>query len=220
MNTPESREGNLIRYSVYVVGYLMAIGVIKLVTQKALLHIWDLVLFFLVAAMVLLFYIYRFNREQRFFARDYYIPWLSDFGLIIGLTLAVVATRIGVMYLQSYNRISWYSFQISYLKHESSSMFWFLILAVGVVLPILQEFLATGFLFNYAFRENSQIAGILGIVSSGLIFTILGFQPSLPLLVIDFLYGCLFAWSYLYTQTMWLPIYLAVVSALLTVIMT
>ncbi|GAA3632862.1 CPBP family intramembrane metalloprotease [Lactobacillus hamsteri] len=219
MNTPESREGNLFRYAVYVIGYLMAIGVVKLVTNKAPLHIWDLILFLLIAVMVLLFYIYRFNREQRFFERLFSLPWLGDFGLTVGLTLAITATKIMVMYLQSYNRISWYGFQITYLKHESTHMFWFLILAYGIVLPILQEFLATGFLFNYMFRKNTVATAIAGIITSGILFSILNFQASLPLLVINACYGMLFAWSYLYTQTLWMPVYLAVVAGVITVIM-
>ena len=151
MNTPESREGNLIRYIVYTVGYLMVVGVVKLVTNNSPIRIWDLILFGLITVMVGLFYIYRFNREQRFFKRRHSLPFLGDIGLTIGLTLLVTALRIMVMYLQAYNKISWYDFQIIYLKHESIPMFWFLIVANGLVLPILQEYLATGFLFNYLF---------------------------------------------------------------------
>lgn len=219
MNTPESREGNLIRYSVYLAGYLLAIGVVKLVTRNNVLRIWDLILFALTAAMVLLFYIYRFNREQRFFERQMTLSWLSDLGLTIGLTILITAFRILVMYFQAYNRLSWYGFQKAYLKHESTPMFWFLILAVGIILPILQEFLASGFLFNYLFRGDALYSAILGIITSGLIFSALNFQISLPLFLIDFAFGAIFAWSYLYTQTLWMPIYLAIVNGLLMVIM-
>lgn len=219
LNTPESREGNLIRYTVYIIGYLMAAGVVKLVTKNSPLHIWDWILFLVVAAMVLLFYIYRFNREQRFFARDFSLPWLGNFGVTISLTLVITAIKIFVMYLQSYNRISWYSFQINYLKHESVHLFWFLILAEGIILPILQEFLATGFVFNYMFRKNSKAVAIVGIIFSGVLFSIFNFQSSLPLLTVDAVCGALFAWSYLYTQTLWMPIYLAIVSGTLSVIM-
>lgn len=66
MNTPRSREGNVIRYAVYLAGYVAVFAVVKLVTRKSPVHIWDLILFGLVAAMILLFYVYRFNREQRF----------------------------------------------------------------------------------------------------------------------------------------------------------
>lgn len=219
MNTPESREGNLIRYSVYLVGYLLAIGVVKLVTRNSTLRIWDLILFALIIAMVLLFYIYRFNREQRFFERQMTLTWLGDLGLTIGLTILITGLRILVMYFQAYSRLSSYGFQTAYLKHENIPMFWFLILAVGIILPILQEFLATGFLFNYLFRGDSIYSAILGIGFSGLIFSVLNFQASLPLFLINFVFGAIFAWSYLYTQTLWMPIYLAIINGLLMVIM-
>ena len=220
MNTPESREGNLIRYIVYTVGYLMVVGVVKLVTNNSPIRIWNLILFGLITVMVGLFYIYRFNREQRFFKRRHSLPFLGDIGLTIGLTLLVTALRIMVMYLQAYNKISWYGFQIIYLKHESIPMFWFLIVANGLVLPILQEYLATGFLFNYLFRQNTKLAAIAGIITSGIVFSILNFQLSWPLLAIDVMFGAIFAWSYLYTQALWMPMYLSILSGLLIVVMT
>lgn len=219
MNTPQSREGNVIRYAVYLAGYVAVFAVVKLVTRKSLVHIWDLILFGLVAAMILLFYVYRFNREQRFFARDFKLPWLGSLSTVVLLTLVITVTQISISYLQSYGRISHYDFQLIYAKSESVNMFWFLIVVQGIVLPILQEFLATGFLFNYAFRRNTKQVAIMGIIVSGLIFSLLNFQNSLLLFIIEAVYGMIFAWSYLYTQTLWMPIYLAVVSGVLTVIM-
>ncbi len=218
VNTPESREGNLIRYLVYFVSYLLAAGVVKLVTLKNPLRVWDIILFVLVAAMVLLFYIYRFNREQRFFESRKW-PWLGDLGLIIGLTLLVTGLRVLVMYLQTYKYVNLYGFQEMYLKQENIHMFWFLIVAEGIVMPILQEFLATGFVFNYAFRGNSKATALFGMLVSGLIFSVLNFQFSLPLFLIETCFGAFFAWSYLYTQSIWMPIYLAVVSGILRIIM-
>lgn len=98
-------------------------------------------------------------------------------------------------------------------------MFWFLIVAEGIVMPILQEFLATGFVFNYAFRGNSKATALFGMLVSGLIFSVLNFQFSLPLFLIETCFGAFFAWSYLYTQSIWMPIYLAVVSGILRIIM-
>ena len=219
MNTPKSREGNLFRYTVYLIGYLMAVGVLKLVTRKATLQIWDVILYILITAMVLLFYIYRFNREQRYFQRQFTLPWLGDFGLTISLTLFITATRVLVMYLQTSNYISQYGFQTAYLKNESTSMFWFLILAEGIIMPILQEFLATGFLFNYAFRKSVPAVALTGIFCSGLIFSALSCQFSPALFLINILYGALFAWSYLYTQTLWMPMYLAILSGILMIVM-
>lgn len=219
MNTPQSREGNVIRYAVYLAGYVAVFAVVKLVTRKSPVHIWDLILFGLVAAMILLFYVYRFNREQRFFARDFKLPWLGSLSTVVLLTLVITVTQISISYLQSYGRISHYDFQLIYAKSGSVNMFWFLIVVQGIVLPILQEFLATGFLFNYAFRRNTKQVAIMGIIVSGLIYSLLNFQNSVVLFIIDTIYGMVFAWSYMYTQTLLMPIYLAVVSGVLTVIM-
>ena len=219
MNTPQSREGNVIRYAVYLAGYVAVFAVVKLVTRKSPAHIWYLILFGLVAAMILLFYVYRFNREQRFFARDFKLPWLGSLSTVVLLTLVITVTQISISYLQSYGRISHYDFQLIYAKSESVNMFWFLIVVQGIVLPILQEFLATGFLFNYAFRRNTKQVAIMGIIVSGLIYSLLSFQNSVVLFIIDAIYGMVFAWSYMYTQTLLMPIYLAVVSGVLTVIM-
>lgn len=219
LNTLRSREGNVIRYAVYLAGYVAVFAVVKLVTRKSPVHIWDLILFGLVAAMILLFYVYRFNREQRFFARDYKLPWLGSLSTVVLLTLVITVTQISISYLQSYGRISHYDFQLIYAKSESVNMFWFLIVVQGIVLPILQEFLATGFLFNYAFRRNTKQVAIMGIIVSGLIYSLLNFQNSVVLFIIDAIYGMVFAWSYMYTQTLLMPIYLAVVSGVLTVIM-
>ena len=219
MNTPQSREGNVIRYAVYLAGYVAVFAVVKLVTRKSPVHIWDLILFGLVAAMILLFYVYRFNREQRFFARDLKLPWLGSLSTVVLLTLVITVTQISISYLQSYGRISHYDFQLIYAKSESVNMFWFLIVVQGIVLPILQEFLATAFLFNYAFRRNTKQVAIMGIIVSGLIYSLLNFQNSVVLFIIDAIYGMVFAWSYMYTQTLLMPIYLAVVSGVLTVIM-
>lgn len=220
MNTPASREGNLIRYIIYFLSYLMVAGVIKLVTTNSPIHIWDLILFATISLMVLLFFIYRFNREQRFFDRSFAGNWLSNFGLIITSTLIVTALRISISWLQSYGKLKLFNFQIAYIHHESAIAYWFLMAAVGIILPMLQEFLITGFLFNYAFRSNTVAVAIVGVLTSGILFSLLNWQNSLPLLLINVFFGGLFAWSYLYTQTLWMPIYLAILNGVILVIMT
>lgn len=213
MNTPESREGNLIRYAIYLIGYLMAVGVSKLVTLNSPIRIWDIILFALVAVMVLLLYIYRFNREQRYFKRYPTMSWLSDYGLTVGLTLIITVSRICFSWLQAYNKVGLYGFQATFLQNEAVSSFWFMMAAVGIVIPALQAFLTTGFLFNYCFRTNNKRMATLGIVCSGILFSLLNFQMSGVILLINVFYGMLFAWVYLYTQTIWLPIYLAVINS-------
>lgn len=220
MNTPASRQGNLIRYIFYLIGYLMVAGAFKLVTMNSPIHIWDLILFITISLMVLLFFIYRFNREQRFFDRSYSGSWLNNFGLIIASTIVITVLRIFVSWLQSTGKLKMYQFQIAYLHHESTSAYWFLVLALGVVIPVLQEFLITGFLFNYAFRQNTVMIAVLGIIVSGVLFSLLNWQDSIALLLVNTLFGAIFAWSYLHTQTIWMPIYLAVLNGVILIIMT
>lgn len=219
LNTPESREGNLIRYAFYLAAYLAAFGVAKLATAKANVKLWNVILFVLISAMAGLFFVYRFNREQRFFKKRNSLSLFGDLGYTIGMTILVTALRILLMYYQEYGKIAKYSLQTAYVKHESTPLFWMMIVCFGIVLPILQQFVATGFLFNYAFRQDSRAVALVGIIASGVIFSVLNFQMSLPLLLIDLVFGAIFAWAYLYTQSIWMPLYLATLNGLLMIVM-
>lgn len=102
------------------------------------------------------FYIYRYNREQRFFDSRFNIPWLSSFNFTLLLSFVVAAGRIGISYLQLYKGMPASGLQLAYASHSTSSLYWFMMLANGVVLPILEEYLCTGFLFNYWFRTEKK----------------------------------------------------------------
>lgn len=219
MNTPVSREGNLIRYSVYLAGYLIVIGINKLVRSNAKVRIWDVILFALMTAAVLLFYIYRYNSENRFFKKDTELSFLDNFGAVVAMTIVVAIGRIGVSYLQAYGKLPSYGFQSLYLKHESVNMFWFLVVANGVILPVMLEFLTSGFLFNYLFRGSNPMTGFVGMIASGLIFACLSFEFQIPLFIVNFIFGAFFAWSYLFTHSIWTPIYLAAVSGIMMIVM-
>jgi hypothetical protein len=215
VNTPESREGNIIRYLIYLVIFFAVLAVKSIVGNEP--KVWNLILFLVVAAAALLFYIYRFNREQRFFKRRLVLPWLNNYGLTITLTIIVIVSRIFISYLQAKHYLGSYSFQAAYDKNESVPLFWFLLVGEGIILPILRQFISTGFLFNYAFRSDKVASGVCGILVSGLIYAALSTQFALPLFILNLLYGVLFAWSYLYSETMWMPIYLAVINSVLMV---
>lgn len=220
MNSPASRQGNLVRYGVYLVGYLMVIGAIKLAFLGDKLHLWGMILFGVVALMILIFYVYRFNREERFFEKnEYKYSWLSNYRLIIILTLVIVAMRILISYLQSRGKIPAIHGLITYTVNTKTSIFWFMLVAQGVVINILQQYLANGFLFNYYFRLSDKMIGIAGMITSAMIFTVLNFHASLPILLIEFIFGMIFSWSYLYTQSLLMPVYLAVLNGVLAVIL-
>lgn len=219
VNTPRSGQGNFIRYIIYLIAYIVLIGATMLVVRKTPLHLWDLIFLGIVSAMVLLFYIYRFNREQRFFNRQFVLPLLGNYSFAVIMTLIIAASRILFSYLQAYGHIPKYSFQENFIKIDTSTLFWVLIIVQGIVIPTLQIYLSSGFFFNYLFRDTDVVTGIIGMIISGLIFSTLNFQFSLPLLLINIVYGILFAWSYLYTQTIITPIYLAIVNGIMMVIL-
>ncbi len=219
LNSPKSVQGNLIRYAVFIVGYLMVIGAKELCANSSKLHIWDLILFAVVTVMTFLLYVYRFKREQRYFEKVNKVSLLDNIKVTLWLSFLIFFLRGLVSYLQVNQYINSYTFQLTYAKHESVSMFWFLIFAQGLVLPFLQVFLAEGFLFNYLFRDNVGSVAILGIVFSGLIFSLVNFQLNVPVFLFDMVFGLIFAWAYLYSQNIVMPLYLAILNGLLMVML-
>ncbi|MEE8856986.1 MAG: type II CAAX endopeptidase family protein [Lactobacillus sp.] len=218
MNTPKSREGNIIRYLVYFAVFIFTALVDDLAIKSSSISIWNIILFVIVASMCTLFYIYRYNREQRFFDSRFNVPWLSSYRLTVTLSLLVAGGRIGVSYLQLYHGMAASPLQNAYLAHASALLYWFMMVANGVVMPVLEEYLCTGFLFNYWFRAEQKSVAYLGILCSGLLYAVLSFQFAPAVLACNVCFGMLFAWSYLSTQTIWMPIYLAALNGVLTMV--
>lgn len=86
-------------------------------------------------------------------------------------------------------------------------------------ITIFTSFLAEGFMFNYLFRDNVGSVAIFGIVFSGLAFSFLNFQLNAPIFLLDMIFGVVFAWAYLYSQNIVMPLYLAILNGLLMVIL-
>ncbi|MBD5429883.1 CPBP family intramembrane glutamic endopeptidase [Lactobacillus sp.] len=219
LNTPQSKRGNLVRYGVYLFLYFIIIACKMWGLWNKKLHIAGAIFFILISIFVLYFYIRRYNREQRYFEKRFSMPLLGDYGFTIGMSIFVIVSRFVVSYLQAQNKLPTAYFQVVYSKSESSLLFWFLIFCLGVFLPTLQIFLSTGFFFNYYFRNQDLVSAVAGIVFSGLFFGILNFQFPMALVVVNSLYGMLFAWSYMYTQTITMPIYLAMLNGLFMVVL-
>lgn len=219
MNTPASREGNFTRYAVYMVLYLIVLGCRFLGTFNHKFHLFGAILFVIIAAPVLLFYIRQFNHEQRYFVKDFKLPFLGDYLFTLGTTFLVILARITFSYLQMKGSLPKLNIQVIYASHESNGLYWFYIFALGIVLPAMQQYLTTGFFFNYFFRGTSAMTALLGIVASGIFFSILNLQFSLGIFIINILFGMLFAWSYLYTQSLWMPVYLSILNGILMIVL-
>lgn len=219
MNTPSSRQGNLTRYAVYLVFYLIVIGIKKLTVLNDHVNKIGYFFFLVFALFTLYFYIRQFNREQRFFERKKGMPLLADYGFIVGVSILVILGRVFISYLQAKGTVPLMGFQLLYQKDECNLLFWFLMFSIGILLPVMQVYLTTGFFFNYGFRAQNMTSGIVGIICSGLFFGILNFQASFSLFILNSFYGMLFAWSYLYSQRIMMPIYLAILNGIFMVIL-
>lgn len=216
MNTPESNEGNIVRYAIYLVAYFILIGINQLaINVKGFNAIWG-VLFMLLALGLLYFYIIRFNRENRYFQKNTTTNGLlRNYGAVMIALVLIVAIQILISYGQTMGKIPSFNLQKTYLKHATSGAFWFLIIGNGLIISALQQFLTNGFFFNYWFRNNEKTTALLGVVVSGVLYAVLNFPGNIVLLIIEIVIGSLLAWSYLYTQTMLVPIILAMVSSTL-----
>lgn len=199
--------------------YLIVLGCRFLGTFNHDFHLFGAILFVIVAAPALLFYIRQFNHEQRYFIKDFKLPFLGDYVFTLGTTFLVVIARITFSYLQMKGKMPKLSIQVVYASHESNGLYWFYIFALGIVLPAMQQYLTNGFFFNYFFRETSVTTAFFGIVASGVFFSILNLQFSLGIFVTNILFGMLFAWSYLYTQSLWMPVYLSILNGILMIIL-
>lgn len=219
-NAPTSLQGNLIRYGVYVALYLIVFGIKSLSVMGDTVHLVGIIFFVIISLLVLYFYIRRYNREKsRYFQPGFSLSFLGDYGFILGMTILVIAGRIFIAYLQAKGQIPLTRYQTVYARKDSTPLFWFLIFSHGFILPALQQFLTVGFFFNYAFRKNSLVVGIVGIVCSGIFFSILNFQCSLSLFIIDAIIGMALAWSYMYSQSLWIPMYLAILNGVFAIIL-
>ncbi|MDO4912696.1 MAG: CPBP family intramembrane metalloprotease [Lactobacillus sp.] len=219
MNTPSSKEGNLIRYAVYVVSYIIAALLTHLTVFKFGIKMWSLVLLAIIYAVVFSFIVKRFKKEEHFFENTESGQFTDYYKLIIIMSIIIGVVRIACNYLQLYGMAKIIKLQTYYAGHETDALFWFLIITLGILLPILQQYLATGFLFNYLFRGNNKTVAYTGSIFSGLLFSVLNFQFSFGLFIANWIIGIICALAFLKTQKMAVAMYLAAVSGILFVIM-
>ena len=132
MNTPRSREGNLVRGTIYLIGYFIIFGARRLAISGGKVRLWGGILFFLLSLMMLIFYVYRFNRESRYFQKEEQLLPLTDhFGQLALTTVVIFVLRMLVNYLQLTKGLGLTAVQQSYHTGATSGTFWFMIFAEG-----------------------------------------------------------------------------------------
>ncbi|MCT7875283.1 MAG: CAAX protease family protein, partial [Lactobacillus iners] len=155
VNTPKSFQGNIVRYSVYLVIYLFLYACIYQVIHIARVN-WLIDIPILIFVLLgLFFYTRRYNKEQRYFEKKTEITLASDYKLIVGATILLIAFRLLIAYFQFKKYVPFTGNQLFYLQHENNDLFWLLIIYQGLFLSIMQQFLGIGFFFNYFFRKQT-----------------------------------------------------------------
>lgn len=218
MNLRKFQEIGLLKYFGYFVSYVIVVADAMQVVDRKQASLLGIICFLIIAWAGLMLVIYNYREEQRNF--DNYLAWplFSNLKLVILLTLLVTVCRIGFDYLQSFQYIYYLSLAKIYLLHESKRNYYFIVLAFGIVLPIMQVYLADGFFFNHFFRASTRQSAIIGMITSGLVFALLNMEFQPFNLLFNLFIGILLAWSFLRSQALWLPMYLALINSLLLMI--
>lgn len=219
MNTPASRQGNLVRITIFAIVYFVVFGVKYLAVNVLQGRVWGWILLLITAAVGVWFYIRQFNHEEQFFVRPQQWSLLTSFTVAVGAVILITAARILIAYLTMKQRLPESYLHKFYLQHESARLFWLLMAADGVIMPVMQTYLTIGFFFNYWFRDSNLVNAVMGIIVSGLLFMLLHWQLSVPLLIMNACLGMLLAWAYLYTQNLAVPMFLAIINGLLQVVL-
>ncbi|GEL13912.1 hypothetical protein FC15_GL000364 [Lapidilactobacillus concavus DSM 17758] len=221
MKSPASLIGNLVRYTIFIAMVLITTWLKDQAFEQGKLSGIFLVLCLSAAALSLLFFIRQFNLEQKYFSdRLNSRPKVlaNAFGFLFLLVLIIGGLNLVIGWLQVAGSIP--KFETTVTKFDlKDGGFWLNILIVGIILPILQQFIATGFFFNYFFRRATPINTVLGMLISGLIFAALQFQPFFMPAFLQLSLGWLFALSFLYTRRFEVPVCLNIFSAILMIIL-
>lgn len=221
MRSPASFFGNLVRFIFFTALVLLAIWLKNMAFADNRVSETFVVLFMALAIIMLWFFIRQFNLEQQYFmvrpnTRQQVLSNAS--GFITLMLLIIGALNLLIAWLQTDNKLPAFINTVGHFDINDGG-FWLNILLVGIILPILEQLLVTGFLFNYAFRGSRPVTAVVGIVISAILFAILQFQPLMMPFVIQLWFGLLFAMSYLYTRRIEVPICLNIFSAILMIVL-
>lgn len=221
MKSPASRLGNSVRFIIFFALAIVTTWLRNMTfDQNKISGLFGL-LFFSIAALTLLFFIRQFNLEKRYFSDR--LNSLSDvfnnaFGFVIVMFLAVGGLTLLIAWLQVDGKLPVFSQEATSFEVVDVG-FWLNILMSGILMPIVNQYLVSGFFFNYFFRVESHLNIVLGMLFSGLLFALLQFQPWFMPAFLQASFGWLFALSYLRTNNLTVPIFLNIFSAILFIVL-
>ncbi|RHW51979.1 hypothetical protein DS831_01215 [Bombilactobacillus bombi] len=180
------------------------------------------VIFVVLSGLILFFMWARYQHEQQCFnspTNSLHQGITEFFGLIAFAIIAIGLFMMLISYLKAMGRFPYLINRADYLDRGSIA-FWFDLLATSLVIAIEQQFVTTGFFFNYFLRRNSLGSALAGIFLSGLIYGLLNLE--VLHWINFFIYmaiGWMLATIYLSTQNFRICVMMAVFIAILKVIL-
>ncbi|MGX4763852.1 CPBP family glutamic-type intramembrane protease [Holzapfeliella sp. JNUCC 72] len=219
MNTPNSKIGNLTRYFIYLIIYFIYLFFQSQAIEHGTNHLFWTIGLIVIFGLSCYFYLRQFVLEERRFFKREYDSWSVHIKLIVIATAIIALIRLYVSFQQYSGHLALTSPQSFYLANATTTLFWSSIVFKGILMSILQGFIVNGFFFNYFFKRNTLIDTLLGLVMSGLIFSILNFSQSFVLFTLHWLIGMVISFVYLRTYRVSISVYLLAVNAIMTIIL-
>lgn len=220
MRVGESPSTDFIRYILWIVFSIATLGLKNIAASDKGLNYVLVVLFFVVGLFFLYLMIRRYSHEQNSFADNpgkFMDSLVTNAGFVALMLILVCAMRIAVSYLQVTGKLP--QFKNDDVASSDQKVFLFNIVANVLIITVQQQLVQTGFFFNYFFRKNTAANAVLGIIVSGLIAGALSLPGSFTQFLMMMALGWCYALTYLYTKDERLPIFIAMISAIVGTIL-
>lgn len=222
MQSEEDSKISYTRYLLWVVFTIISEKFEQLCIGPKGLRFFAVFIFILISIFVLYTMFHRFQHEERMFAdseQNLVASVTSHFGIVMFAVLAIGAFMLLISYFKAKGGFPTLVTRVDY-ANRGALAFWFDLIATAGVISVEQQFVSTGYFFNYFWSRSNGWNTLMGILISGLIFGLLNLDSFH--LVNYFIYcaiGWVIATVYLATQNFKISLMLGVFVGILKVIL-
>ncbi|UQS81915.1 hypothetical protein MOO45_06915 [Bombilactobacillus folatiphilus] len=222
MNALKSPTLSRIWYAIWIIMVVISQQLLKMSYSVKQIN-WSYASLFLISAVLFLVaMVARYRYESQIFTpqNPTFLEGVGNFfGLVAFTVVAIGLFLLIISGLKAKGRFPSLQVKTDYLA-RGTVVFWFELLASALLVAVEQQFVTTGFFFNYFWRRNNLTSALLGILVSGILYGILNMETFN--FINFFIYGavgCLLAIVYLATQNFRISVVLGIFVAILRVIL-
>ncbi|MFD1472673.1 type II CAAX prenyl endopeptidase Rce1 family protein [Companilactobacillus mishanensis] len=176
--------------------------------------------FFIFGIITLALMIRRYLRERSSFSepsKKFMASLVNNIGFITLMIILMTVLRMMISYLQVTGKLP--QFKNDDVTSSDQKVFIFNLIANVLIIAVQQQLVSTGFFFNYFFRKSSPASAVGGIIVSGLIAGAITLPGTWLQFFMNTVFGLCYAFTYLYTQDEKMPMFIAIIGALIGTIM-